>query len=569
MPIAFEPNIPSILAATADAAFLASFIKPVLLLASFLPFAWVISSRLEPDARINRMNVAAWNAAFVGTAIAALAAALLIPIFWVGWPIAVLLLVGVLFAYWKIRDAKVPEDRRFKLFSGEMQAKLEARRARRGIAAAQIAFTGPDGVARNVPEKDDELFPIHMRVEDLLVPALERRASRVEILPGRNGIVASALVDGVRVALAKLSPEETPPILDYIKRQADLDVEDRRRLQEAEFRLRGPTGDAAVTLTTSGSSAGQTLRLEFDRRTRLGRSYDTLGLHQNQKAVLAPLTEPEHRHGVVLVTAPAGQGLTTTGYALLGRHDAFTCNIKTLEEKVEFDLEGVDHVGWTTSDPTTPFATTLQSMLRRDPDIMLVGATNEPRVLSTAAGPGPDGPLLYVLMQQPGVAAAITEWCRSVGDLKAASRGLRAVTTQRLMRTLCPNCKQPAQTTPDQLRKLGIPERAAGQIQRAVGKIQPARNRIEDCPVCQGSGYLGQVAVFEVMPVDDDVRAQLLAGDLKAAVAEARRKKMLLLPEAALAKVVAGETSLEEFARVFAPKSAARPSAPRGSAAKS
>jgi type II secretory ATPase GspE/PulE/Tfp pilus assembly ATPase PilB-like protein len=119
------------------------------------------------------------------------------------------------------------------------------------------------------------------------------------------------------------------------------------------------------------------------------------------------------------------------------------------------------------------------------------------------------------------------------------------------------------------LRKLGIPERAAGQIQRAVGKIQPARNRIEDCPVCQGSGYLGQVAVFEVMPVDDDVRAQLLAGDLKAAVAEARRKKMLLLPEAALAKVVAGETSLEEFARVFAPKSAARPSAPRGSAAKS
>lgn len=570
MPNALEPTVPLVLAATADAAFLASFVKPVLLLASFLPFAWVVSSRLEPDARLNRLNVAAWNGAFVGTAAAALAAALLIPIFWIGWPVAILLLVAVLFAYWKIRDAKLPEDRRFRLFSGEMQEKLEARRTRRGIAAAQVSFTSPRGEARKVPEKDDALFPVHMRVEELLVPALERRASRVEILPTRKGIAATALVDGIRATLGNLSAEETPAIVDYIKTQADLDVEDRRRLQEAEFRLRGPTGDIAVTLSTSGSSAGQTLRLDFDRRDRLGKSYDILGLHATQKAVLAPLTEPEHRHGIVLVTAPPEQGLTTTGYALLGRHDAFTCNIKTLEEKVEFELEGVDHVGWTTSDPSTPFATTLQSMLRRDPDVVLVGATAEPKVLATAAAPGPDGPLIYVLMQQPGIAAAITEWCRSVGDLKAAARGLRAVTTQRLMRTLCPNCKQPAQTSPDQLRKLGIPERAAGQIQRAVGKIQPARNRIEDCPVCQGTGYLGQIAVFEVMSVDDDVRAQLLAGDLKAAVAEARRKKMLMLTEAALAKVVAGETSLEEFARVFAPKKpTVRPSAPRKSDAES
>jgi general secretion pathway protein E len=134
--------------------------------------------------------------------------------------------------------------------------------------------------------------------------------------------------------------------------------------------------------------------------------------------------------------------------------------------------------------------------------------------------------------------------------------------TQRLVRTLCPNCKQPFQPPPEQLKRLGIPERAAGRIHRAVGKIQPARNRIEDCPVCQGSGYLGQVAVFEVMPVTDEIRKHLLEGDLKASMAEARRHKMLLLPEAALAKVVSGDTSLEEFARVFAPK----PAAPRPAA---
>jgi len=565
-------SAPTVLAATADAAPLASFVKPILLLASFLPFAWVVSSRLEPDARLNRLNVAVWNGAFVGAAAVALAAALAIPIFWIGWPVALLILAGTLLAYWKVRDAKLPEDRRFKLFSGEMQAKIEARRTRRGIASAQVSFTGPGGESRSVPEKDDPAFPVHMRVEDLLVPALERRASRVEIRPGRKGIAATALVDGIRTTLASLTPEEAAPIIDYVKTQAGLDVEDRRRLQEAEFRLRGPTGDLAVTLGTSGSSSGQTLRLDFDRRDRLARSYDTLGLHPSQREVLDPLVEPSERHGVVLVTAPAEQGLTTTGYALLSRHDAFTCNIKTLEEKVELELEGVDHIRWDAADHATPFATTLQSTLRRDPDVVLVGATSEPNVLPAAAAPGPDGPLLYVLMNQPSVAAAVTEWCRGVGDLKAAARGLKAITTQRLMRTLCPNCKQPAQTSPEQLRKLGIPERAAGQIQRAVGKIQPARNRIEDCPVCQGSGYLGQVAVFEVMPADDKVRGHLLEGDLKSAMAEARRRKMLLLPEAALAKVVAGETSLEEFARVFAPKPpkpSPRSSAPRGNASAS
>ena len=374
--------------------------------------------------------------------------------------------------------------------------------------------------------------------------------------------MASCLVDGVRANLGSLSAEEAQAVVDFIKAQAGLDVQDRRRRQEAEFSLNGPTGTATLTLATSGSSAGQTLRLDFNRRERLSRPYDSLGLLEAQRAILDPLAEVHDRHGVVLIAASGGQGLTTTGYSLLSRHDAFTCNIKTLEKKVELRLDGIDHVEWDASNPSLPFATQLQSILRRDPDIVLVGDTSETNTQATAAAPGREGPLVYVLMQQPGVSAAITEWCRAVGDLKAAVKPLRAIMTQRLVRTLCPNCKQPFQPPPEQLKRLGIPERAAGRIHRAVGKIQPARNRIEDCPVCQGSGYLGQVAVFEVMPVTDEIRKHLLEGDLKASMAEARRHKMLLLPEAALAKVVSGDTSLEEFARVFAPK----PAAPRPAA---
>lgn len=552
------------LAASADAAILLSVVKPVLLLAAVVPYAWVVSSRLEPDTRYFHFNVALWNGIFLAAGIAALAAAIFVPIFWIGWPVAILLMAGTLFAYWQYRDARVPEDRKYRPFSGELREKMEARRAKRGLAKAQVSFVGARGEIRNVPNKEDPLLAVHLRVEELLVPALERRSSRVDIAPAKNGILASCLIDGVRANLATLGGEEAQAVVDYLKAQAGLDVQDRRRRQEARFSLNGPTGSVPLTITVSGSSAGQTLRLDFDRQSRLSRPYESLGLLDSQRAILDPLAEVHDRHGVVLVAAPAGQGLTTTGYSLLSRHDAFTCNIKTLERKIELRLDGIDHVEWDASNPSLPFSTQLQSILRRDPDVVLVGDTSEANVQSTAAAPGREGPLVYVLMPQPGVAAAITEWCRAIGDLKVATKPLRAVMTQRLVRTLCPNCKQPYQPPAEQLKKLGIPERAAGRIHRAVGKIQPARNRIEDCPVCQGSGYLGQVAVFEVMPITEEIRKHLLEGDLKAAVAEARRHKMMLLPEAALAKIVAGETSIEEFARVFAPP---KPAAPRPAAA--
>lgn len=553
MPIDLLPSL--VLAVQPDAVLLLSVVKPVLLLATFIPYGWVVSSRLEADARYFHFNVVMWNSVFLATAAIALAVALLVPIFWLGWPIAMLLLASPLLGYWKFRDARVPEERRYKPFSGELREKLEARRAKRGIAKAQISFLGPKGEVRNVPGKDDPLLEVHMRVEELLVPALERRASRVDIAPGKNGIAATALVDGVRSSLAALAPETAASVIDYVKAQAGLDVADRRRRQQQEFKLNGPTGLVALTLETSGSSSGQTMRLDFARKERLSRPFDALGLHETQMAVLAPLAQLGERHGVVLVAAPPGQGLTTTGYSLLSRHDAFTCNIKTLERKIELRLDGVDHVQWDASNTSLPFATQLQSILRRDPDVVLVADTTEPDVAATAAGPGRDGPLIYFLMNQLGVASAITEWCRAVGDLKTAARPLRAVMTMRTMRSLCPNCRQPFQPPPDQLKKLGIPERAAGQIHRAVGKVQQ-RNRVEDCPVCQGSGYLGQIGVYEVMPISEPAREKLLAGDLKSAIAEARRGRMLLLTEAALAKVATGQTSLEEFARVFAPKAA-------------
>ena len=355
-------------------------------------------------------------------------------------------------------------------------------------------------------------------------------------------------------------------LVDYLKSVAGLDVDDRRRPQSAEIKLIGPSGEVQLSIATSGSSKGQEIRLVFDRSGRLLKPFDSLGLLSPQLRVLRELTEVQQRHGIVLIGAPPGQGLSTSAYSFVGRHDAYTSNIKTLEGEILSRIDGVDHLQWDPTNPDVDFATNLQSILRRDPDVVLVGRVAEPQAARVAAEAGMQGPLIYVTQRSSTIAGQLREWVRMVGDLKLATASMRLVTNQRLLRTLCPNCRQAYQPTRERLKKMNLPADRSKQLYQATGKAQ-VKNKIEECPVCGGSGYRGQTGAFEVMLVDDDARRHLVGGDLKSALAYARRNKMIYLQEAALSKVVSGETTIEEVVRVTAPARGSAEAAPRRPAA--
>ena len=174
--------------------------------------------------------------------------------------------------------------------------------------------------------------------------------------------------------------------------------------------------------------------------------------------------------------------------------------------------------------------------------------------------PGMMGPLMYIPQRAESAAELIRDWVKLVGNVAHATKALRVAVNQRLLRNLCPNCKQAYQPTAEQIKRLNVPVSKVTELFRAHGKIQ-VKNKIEDCPVCQGLGYLGQTGVFEVMIVDDEARKYLAGGDLKAALGHARRNKMISLQEAALQKVIAGDTTIDEVVRVTTP---ARASAARG-----
>jgi len=166
-----------------------------------------------------------------------------------------------------------------------------------------------------------------------------------------------------------------------------------------------------------------------------------------------------------------------------------------------------------------------------------------------AAKPGRDGPLIFVSMSSTSMSELVSKWAAMVADPRQAFDGLQAVVFQRLARRLCENCRVAYKPSED-LGKQGLPIDSVEHLYRQGGQVE-YKNKVIECPVCSGKGYVGQVGIFETLFLDSDTRKHLIAGDLKGALAHAKRnKRYIRLQEAAWFKVADGDTSLEEFARV-------------------
>ena len=553
----------ALLAAQATVLNLVDFIKPVVMLVALGVYLRFVSSRLEKDLRFFNHNVALWNTVFLVAAVAGLAAALLIPVFIAGFPVMLVLLAAPILAYWKYRNDNVDnEDQKFQLSSTSLNDRAAARKRQAAQRNAAMILLNSDLSERPVPEQEQPQYPIHLQMEDLLLPAINARASRLELAVTNKGGNGAQIVDGVRYKVPPLPADMAIKIIGYLKLAGGMDVDEQRKRQRGRcgIKLREEQRTIVLDLTTSGSSQGIKLRIELDREQQLKREFDELGLEKDQLEALAKTGDGADRHGVVLVGAAPGQGLTTTLTTLLKRHDAYTCNIKTLERDIQRPIEGVDHAEWDPSKPELDFPTQLRSIIRRGPDIVMVSDLQDPATASQAAQVGLDGPLMYVGLQtKDGIAGAVTEWFRAVGDLKEAAKSLNLVISGKTLRRLCPECRSPFTPNAEQAKKLGIKDPTNTQLYRQSGRVQ-VKNKIEECPTCRGTGFFGTIGVFEVMPIDRDARKMLAGGDLKGAYTHARRSLgMTLMQEAALRKVARGETSLEEVARVLSPDKSARP----------
>lgn len=535
----------------ADAAWLVSPIKPVLLLLTFAPWAWFLT-RIDKDAAYYYLPRDLVNLFHLGVGTLTLLVVLAIPIFWLGWPLAILMLAGSVVGYAAWRNQRVPAEGKWTFSLDPFTQRLEARQQAAAQKKATLRLGRNEHDLLPVPTEEGPARQAYEALQEALLWAIPRGAERVDLLVDSQQAQVTGRIDGVAHPHKTLDPRLGVTLIDYVKAAAGLDVNDRRKLQRAELVAKvTDAGTHKLDLTTAGSTRGVQLTLKIDARERILMGLDRLGLLGTQRKRLdVALGElGEGKAGVVLVAAGAGQGTSTTLYALLQRHDPYTQSVVTLEDAAPARLEGVDHNTLPSDTPPDKVRDEVAALLRSDPDVLLVSKL-WPGIPGLLAGVA-ESVRVYAPMAGSNTSEAANAWLEAVGDREEGAAALRAVIAQRLMRKLCTNCRVAYTPDPAAIKKLNLPVEQVGQLYQASGKVKDKEGKDEPCPQCHGVGYRGRVGVFEVMTLDHEGRKLLAKGDDNALRSHLRRHKMLWLQEAALAKVVEGVTDIKEATRAM------------------
>jgi general secretion pathway protein E len=538
---------------------LVSWWVPLVFLAGFVGWAWIVATIYDKDAPRYYLPRRRWNLIHFAAGLGAVAVVVVMPLpFFVTLPAAFGILIADLAAYFVAHNAsdRVPAGRKWTL---DWQRIKEARAAKRKdvrATSSTMIFKGPNGELIP-PQKDAPEYEIRTECERLIQKLADLRGGQFDIVPLKDGNYGvTATVDGVRQALetAPMPAARAIAIMDMFKTASVLDLTDRRRRLQGDFKL-GPAKTGATTLarvTTMGGASGMQLSLMLDPEGQVKRNLDELGLHPNQLADLQALVDD--RKGVVLIAAPPDNGRTTTLYTLVRAHDAYTSNVQTIETEPQMSIEGVRQNKFDPKVDGAEYSTTVRSILRRDPDVVAVADMPDENTGKEVAKVDMERTRVYLTMPLDGAFAALQAYAKAVGDQKAAAKSLHGVVAQRLARRLCQNCRTAFTPTPEVLKKLGLPMETK-QLFRKGGQVL-IKDKPVACPVCGGTGFFGQVGVFEVYTLGSDERDLFAQNDLTSLKAAFRQKKQQSIQQSALMHAIAGNTSVEEVVRITQPPSA-------------
>jgi general secretion pathway protein E len=390
-----------------------------------------------------------------------------------------------------------------------------------------------------LPTADDLLdsaddAPVIRLINGIIAEAVRQGASDIHIEPYETGLVVRLRNDGLLQEKLRLPASVAPIVVSRIKVMARLDIAERRIPQDGRIGLTLGGKLIDVRVSTLPSRAGERVVLRVLDKENTGMSLDLLGMSPQCLEILnAALSEP---NGIILVTGPTGSGKTTTLYACLKRLTDGSRNILTVEDPVEYAVDGVgqtqvnEKVGMT-------FAAGLRAILRQDPDVVMVGEIRDRETADIAVQAALTGHLVLSTVHTNDALGAVTR----LRDMKVEpfllASTLRAVVAQRLVRRLCPDCREPVQCDPGVGALLGFDP--GTMIYRAKG-----------CSSCRDTGFQGRIGVFEAVRVDETIRKIINAGGDEAVLAQHAFIHSANLASAARKMVRSGETTPEEAIRI-------------------
>jgi type II secretory ATPase GspE/PulE/Tfp pilus assembly ATPase PilB-like protein/CheY-like chemotaxis protein len=369
----------------------------------------------------------------------------------------------------------------------------------------------------------------------MLADGVSSRASDIHVEPIEGGVVVRYRIDGVLRQVMKIPRNAGLPLISRVKIMSGMDIADRLRPQDGRSRV-SVNGEAVdLRVSTLPASLGEkvVIRILSQRATVL--SLDALGMHPDESKAVAALLN--NREGILLVTGPTGSGKTTTLYSAIRAIQSEGVNIVTVEDPVEYRLgQNIVQVQVHERAGLT-FASALRSILRQDPDVVLVGEIRDQETAQIALQASLTGHLVLSTLHTNDAPNAVTRLVDMGMEAYKIASALRGVVAQRLMRRLCPRCLEVTTEVPERASRF-VP--AGTTLYRAVG-----------CSECTMTGYRGRFSIVEVLTMNPDLERRIGQGATSDQIAEAARTNgMRSLWESGLRHVLAGESSMDELLRV-------------------
>jgi type IV pilus assembly protein PilB len=381
----------------------------------------------------------------------------------------------------------------------------------------------------------EEASPAVSLVNQVIAQAIQDRASDIHFEPQDRQMLVRIRVDGVTRELASVPKTMQQAVISRIKVMAELDIAERKLPQDgrAAVRLAGDPVDLRVAVLPT--TFGEKVVVRILQRSSTHVSLTELGM--SEQALAGFVRAIEQPFGCVIAAGPTGAGKTTTLYAALDRLNSTDRVITTIEDPVEYELVGVSQIPINVKRGLT-FARGLRTILRADPDVLLVGEIRDAETAQIAVQAAMTGHLVLTTVHAQTAAAAFAR----LQDMGVApymlANALNCIVSQRLVRVLCRSCRRAAELTEDERAELGLDTETIAELYRPVG-----------CRACGESGYHGRIAIYEVLPVTGELR-KLIGHTTEEIHDEAVKAGMITLEQDGYRLALAGTTSLEEVRRV-------------------
>ena len=504
----------------------------------------------SPAAHLPRETL---NVAFLAGLILGFALFFFLPTFLIAFSALLFVMVAEIGAYLIVRHQKVGLADLKEQFNTWVHSFGKKNKKAKELPN-QVQLIAKGGALIDPPEAEAPDRPAYDMLQHAMLEPLRKNTEQIDLAPGANGAALKYMVDGVYYQGATMDKGIAAGVVTQLKRAAGLDTEDRRKPQRGMLKLGADGKRTEFRIDTAGSTAGEFMRLLAEPKTRHNFTLDTIGFSDAQKAMLRELIQ--ERTGVVLVSTPKGQGLTSLLYAILRGHDAFLEHIDTVERTPDVDLEGITQNKLpANASPADEFKLS-DWVSSQEPDIVMISRVDDARTASKLiqfSGDKDHNRRVYAGMHAASTFEALAAWRKLVGDDRLAVENLKLIINGRVLRKLCNACKVGYTPEPATLKKLGMnPEKSTTLYQARTQPLRDQKGNPVPCTFCNDLRFKGRVGVFEFFLVDDEAREQIAAGaspnQLRAAFRKTRGR---FLQEEALGLVEKGETSVQEVLRVM------------------